>query len=141
MQGTVHTLHYVDLKCTAKSTVHTVPSVHYKICRAQGTVHTAQSVHYTIDAQHSSIYNTHHKQFALQCTEHGIHCNSDQRIVILPANKNRNRFAEPTSVQIGIGIVREFKNLRIAIGIIFVRWEVFTNNSRIPDISFSQKKC
>ena len=59
---------------------------------------------------------------------------SDQRIVIFPANRNRNRFAEPTSVRIGIGIVREFQNLRIGIGIIFVRWEVFANNSRIPDI-------
>ena len=53
---------------------------------------------------------------------------------------NRNRFAEPTSVRIGIGIVREFQNLRIGIGIIFVRWEVFANNSRIPDIFFSLKK-
>ena len=36
---------------------------------------------------------------------------SDQRIVIFPANRNKNRFAEPTSVQIGIGIVFEFQNL------------------------------
>ena len=54
---------------------------------------------------------------------------SDQRIVIFPANRNRNRFTEPTSVQIGIGIVWEFQNMRIGIGIIFVRWEVFANNS------------
>ena len=33
---------------------------------------------------------------------------SDQRIVIFPANRNRNRFVEPRSVQIGIGIVHEF---------------------------------
>ena len=61
---------------------------------------------------------------------------SVQRIVIFPANRNRNRFAEPTSVRIGIGIVREFQNLRIGIGIIFVRWEVFANCSRIPEIYF-----
>ena len=30
----------------------------------------------------------------------------DQRIVIFPANRIRNRFAEPSSVRIGIGIVR-----------------------------------
>ena len=36
---------------------------------------------------------------------------SGQRIVIFPANRNRNRFAEPTSVGIGIGIVCEFQNL------------------------------
>ena len=47
-----------------------------------------------------------------------------------------NRFAEPTSVRIGIGIVREFQNLQIGIGIIFVRWEVFANYSRIPEIFF-----
>ena len=45
-----------------------------------------------------------------------------QQIVNYPGNKNRNRFAEPTSVKIGIGIVREFQNLQIGIGIIFVRW-------------------
>ena len=49
---------------------------------------------------------------------------------------NRNRLAEPTSVLIGIGIVCEFQNLRIGIGIIFVRWEVFANYSRIPKIFF-----
>ena len=43
---------------------------------------------------------------------------SDQGIVIVPANKNRNRFAEPTSVRIGIGIVCEFQNLQIGIGMI-----------------------
>ena len=37
---------------------------------------------------------------------------SDQRIVIFPANRNRNRFEEPTSVRIGIGIVHEFQNLQ-----------------------------
>ena len=61
---------------------------------------------------------------------------SDQRIVIFPANRNRNRFAEPTSVRIGIGIVRESQNLRIGIGIIFVRWELFANYSRISEIFF-----
>ena len=61
-------------------------------------------------------------------------------MVIFPANRNRNRFAEPSSVRIGIGIVREFQILRIGIRIIFVRWEVFANNSRIPDIFFSLKK-
>ena len=62
-------------------------------------------------------------------TSHSV---SDQRIVIFPANRNRNRFAEQISVQ--IGIVCEFQNLKI--GIILVRWEVFTNNSQIPDIFF-----
>ena len=37
-------------------------------------------------------------------------CVSDQRIVNFPANRNRNRFAEPTSIRIAIGIVREFQN-------------------------------
>ena len=50
-----------------------------------------------------------------------------------------NIFAEPNSVQIGIGIVCEFQNVRIGIGIIFVRWEVFANNSRIPDFYFFSK--
>ena len=59
---------------------------------------------------------------------------SDQRIVIFLANRNRNRLAKPSSVRIRIGTAREFQNLRIGIGIIFVRWKVFVNNSRIPDI-------
>ena len=54
---------------------------------------------------------------------------SDQQIVIFPANRNRNRFMERTSVQIGIEIVCEAQNLRIGIGIIFVRLELFTNYS------------
>ena len=68
---------------------------------------------------------------------------SDQRIVIFPANRNRNRnrFAELTSVRIGIGIVCELQSLRIRIGIIFVRWEVSVNNSRIPKIYFFSKNC
>ena len=41
---------------------------------------------------------------------------------------------DPTSVRIGIGIVCEFQNLRIGIGIIFVTWEVFANYSQIPEI-------
>ena len=41
-------------------------------------------------------------------------------LVIFPANRNRNTFAEPSSVRIGIGIVCECQNLRIRIGIIFV---------------------
>ena len=61
---------------------------------------------------------------------------SDQQIVIFPANRNRIRFAEPTFIRIGIGIVRESKNLQIGIGIIFVRWEVFANYSRTPEIFF-----
>ena len=35
-----------------------------------------------------------------------LYC-SDQRTVIFPANRNRNKFAEPTSVLIEIGIVHE----------------------------------
>ena len=65
---------------------------------------------------------------------------SDQRIVIFPAKRNRNRFADPASVRKGIGIVCVFQNLRIGIGIVFVRWEVFVNNSQIPDIYFFSKK-
>ena len=61
---------------------------------------------------------------------------SDKWKVIFPANRNRNRFAEPISVQIGIGIVCELQNLRIGIGIIFVTWAVFANYSQIPEIYF-----
>ena len=57
---------------------------------------------------------------------------SDQRIVIFPTNRNRNRFAEPTSVKIGIGIVCEFQNLQLGLGITFVRLEVFAKYSQIP---------
>ena len=59
---------------------------------------------------------------------------SDQQIINFLANRNRIIFAEPTSVRIEIGIVCEFQNVRIGIGIILVRWEVFTNNLLIPDI-------
>ena len=52
---------------------------------------------------------------------------SVQRIVIFPANRNRNRFVDPTSVQIGIGKSHEIQNLQIGTGKIFVRREVFTN--------------
>ena len=59
---------------------------------------------------------------------------SCQRIVILSANRNRNRFTEPNSVRIGIGIVPEIQNLQIGIGIIFA------NNSKIRDVYFFLKK-
>ena len=62
---------------------------------------------------------------------------SDQRIIIFPANRNRNRLAESSSVQIGIGIVCEVQNLQIGLGIVFVRWEIFVNYSRMPKIIFS----
>ena len=39
-----------------------------------------------------------------------------------------------TFIRIGIGIVHEFQNLQIGIGIIFVRWKVFLNYSQIPEI-------
>ena len=68
------------------------------------------------------------------CVQLVVHV-SDQRIAIFSANRNRNRFAKPSSVQIGIGIVREVQNLQIGIGIVFVRWEVFTNYSQIPKIN------
>ena len=55
---------------------------------------------------------------------------SDQQIVIFPADKNRNRFTEPTFVQIEIGIVC------VGIGIIFVRLELFGNYSQISEIYF-----
>ena len=48
-----------------------------------------------------------------------------QRKFIFPTNRNRNIFAEPTSVQIGIGILCELQNLQIGIGKLFVRREVF----------------
>ena len=57
---------------------------------------------------------------------------NDQRIGIYPANRNWNRFAEPTSARIGIGIVCESRNLGIGIGLIFVKWEVLANYSPIP---------
>ena len=69
----------------------------------------------------------------------GKYGTSDQQIVIFPADRNRNRFAEPTSVQIGIGIVCTLQNLQIGIEMIFVRWEIFTNNSQIPDIYLFSK--
>ena len=43
----------------------------------------------------------------LQHLAYQPHRSSDQRIVISQANRNRIRFAEPTPVKIGIGIVRE----------------------------------
>ena len=52
----------------------------------------------------------------------------DQQIVIFPANGNRNRFMEPSSLRIGIGII-------------FVRWEVFANYSRISEIYFFSYFC
>ena len=52
---------------------------------------------------------------------------SDEQLVIFPTNRNMNRFVEPTSVEIGIGIVCESQFLRIGIGKIFVRWEVYAN--------------
>ena len=39
-----------------------------------------------------------------------------QRTFIFPTNRNRNIFAEPTSVQIGIGILCELQALQIGIG-------------------------
>ena len=54
---------------------------------------------------------------------------SVHKIVIFPANWNWNRLAEPTSVQIGIGIICEFQRLKIGI----VRQEVFANYSQIPE--------
>ena len=62
---------------------------------------------------------------------------SYHQIGIITANRNRNRFAEPVSEQIGIGIVCELQNLQIGIGIIFVRWDVFANYSQITEIFFS----
>ena len=44
---------------------------------------------------------------------------------ISTVNSNRNIFTEPSFVQIGIGIVHEFQNLGIEIGIVYIRWEVF----------------
>ena len=52
---------------------------------------------------------------------------SVNKIVIIVANKNINKFAQPTSSQVGIGIVHEFQNLQIGIGIVFVNWNVFAN--------------
>ena len=46
-----------------------------------------------------------------------------------PINRIRNRFAEATSVRIGIGIVCECQDLQIGIGIVFVRRKVFANCS------------
>ena len=43
---------------------------------------------------------------------------------------------EPTSLRIGIGIIREFQNMPIGIKKIFIRLEVFANNLQIPDICF-----
>ena len=51
------------------------------------------------------------------------------KLFFLPVNRNMKKFAEPTAVQIGIGRVHEFQNLRIGIGIVIVRWEKFANYS------------
>ena len=59
--------------------------------------------------------------------------NSDQWIGFSPANKNRNRFKEPTFVPIGKRIVCEFQYLKIRKGIIFVWREIITNSSQIPE--------
>ena len=48
-------------------------------------------------------------------------------------NRNRNRFAEPNSVKIAIGIVCKSQNLQIGVGIIFDRQEVFAKYSQIPE--------
>ena len=50
----------------------------------------------------------HPARYLVPCHFKGRQENSVQRIVVFPANRNRNRFAEPNSVQIGIGIVCEF---------------------------------
>ena len=60
--------------------------------------------------------------------------NSVQRIFIFPANRNKNRFADPNSVQIVIRRVCEFPNLQIRKEIEFFRWKVFTKYSLTPDI-------
>ena len=57
---------------------------------------------------------------------------SVQRIVLIPANRNRNKFAESTSVGLVIGIVCEFQNLQIGIGIVFFGREVFVDYPQIP---------
>ena len=78
----------------------------------------------------------------LSCTASCISGQWSANRYFFTANRNRNRFAEPSSVWIGIGKICEFQNLQIGIGIIFVRWEVFANNSWIPNIYyfFSLKK-
>ena len=48
-----------------------------------------------------NIFNS--KDILIMC--HKLQQSSDQQIVIFPANRIRNRFAESTSVQIGIVIV------------------------------------
>ena len=62
--------------------------------------------------------------------------NSDQQIVIFPVNRNRNRFAEPSFVQIGLGIVREIQSLQIGLRIKFVGLEVYANYSQRPETYF-----
>ena len=105
------------------------------IAHCRNTTHSTKTANCTLNTVIWALYNAHCTLntllFALNTA-----WSSDQRIVIFPANRNMNRFAEPTSVRIGIGIVREFQNLGIGIGIIFVRWEVFANYSRIPEIYF-----
>ena len=56
---------------------------------------------------------------------------SVQWIVIFPTYRNRNRFAEQTSVNIGIEIVCDFQNLRIWIGIVLIWREIFKNYLQI----------
>ena len=109
------------------STVYT--TLHYTTLRYT-TLHYT-TLHYTTLHYTTLHYTTLRFTIAWQFLQ--------QWIVIYPAIRNRNRFAEPTYVWIGIGLVREFHNWQIGIWIIFVRWEVFANNSGIPDISFFPK--
>ena len=74
-------------------------------------------------------YMTHTVQWSMSSFQCSV-----QLIIIFLANRNRNRFASPTSLQKGIGIVCEFQNLQIGIGIILGRQKVFTNYSGIPKL-------
>ena len=47
-----------------------------------------------------------------------------QQIVIFPGNRNRNRFTEPTSVQIGIEIFFLILKLQTGMGIVFVVYQL-----------------
>ena len=55
---------------------------------------------------------------------------------MFPANRNRNRFTEPTSLQIVLGIVCKFPKL--GIGIVYVRREVLADVS--IDLMISREK-
>ena len=105
------------------------PELHPGSCPVMRAIHLLLASR-AFSGVHNNFCESRIKGKIVSCVHHF----SVQKIGIFPVNRNRNRFEGPTSLQIGIGIVRKCQNLRIGIGIVFVRWEVFANNSQILEI-------